>query len=767
MKVAILTWFHYHNYGTALQVCALSQKIKEMGHEVDIVNYRPQGQIVAFPTEGMLKYYIDKITNRLKEHGWNTYYGKERETLFDDFYAENLSFTDECVTFSDFRELNKCYDAFVCGSDQIWAPSRFNPRYYLDFVENTDKMIAYAPSVGLSTIDDIDIASEMSKLASRFKWISTREKSGSKLLEKLIGDKVETVVDPTLLLRENDWDKFMPLEDSSFEKKYLLAYFLRGNEKYWKKVRGIAQLLELELKIIPVFTKDMDRMGCIKTPVGPKEFLNLVKNASFVCTDSFHGTAFAINFKRQFLTFERFRKGENNNQNSRIYNILELCELQNRLFSKEYTNAKVREQINYVDVEKRIEVEREHSLRYLMSALKHTEECKETVARKRNYVGYQNSICCGCTACERVCPVGAVSISDKNGFKTAVVDSEACISCGKCVNVCPLYGQATRKKIENSQLYSYKDFDDDILKESSSGGAAYRIAMMYLERGYSVVGCMFDSKEQRAKHVVIHPHEIEKLPLLQGSKYMQSDFTDAIHEIVEGDSPLVIFGTPCQISAARKVAPAEKDIIYVDLICHGVPSQLVYAKYLEYLKERYHMNSKNLKVFFRDKLHGWRNIYIRCTNNEKEYYGHQSKDPYFRIFESGLCYSEACYECRWRASSEADVRLGDYWGNKFEKDSTGVSMIISFNQTGDNIINCLQEYGNVSEQEIDDYFKWQQSKNNPKPVFYERLFEDMKNKSIRIESIVREYIQPFEQRNKISKSATSVYGSIRRIIKKL
>lgn len=759
MKVAIVTWFHYHNYGTALQVTALYKTIQDMGHDVDIVNYIPQEKITSMPTMGVFSYYVKRATEEVKRKLNPVYYGKQREILFDNFYDKNVSFTEKCVTFSDFRELNKSYDAFVCGSDQIWAPSCFDSRYFLDFVESNNKMIAFAPSVGLKEIKDKDIAYRVKELASRFKWISTREKSGSELIENLTGKKVKTVVDPTLLLSDDKWCESFTVAETK-DKPYLVAYFLRSNKKYLKRTYFIAKKLNLEVKIIPVFEKDFKLPGCIQAPIGPEEFLSLIKNASYVCTDSFHGTAFAINFKKQFLTFERFRNNESNNQNSRIYNILKLTGLEDRLYSAESDISTAYDEINYNAVGNKLSKARKDSSAFLKKALDSVEKVSQKdVAR----VGKDSTVCCGCAACSEICPTNAIAMEDKNGFKTAVVDNKKCISCSKCAKVCPFFNKASTKKIKDCNVYSYKDSDTKVLKKSSSGGLAYRIAKIYLKMGYSVVGCAFDKNKQCAKHIVITPDEQEKLSLLQGSKYMQSDFSNAIKEVKEGSTPLVVFGTPCQISGAKKVAPKGREIIYVDLICHGVPSGLVYKKYIEYLKQNHNMDKKNLEVLFRYKQHGWKNRYIYASNGKGVYEAHQSKDPYFRLFESGFAYAESCYDCRFRDATDADIRIGDYWGSRFSTDNTGVSMMIIASEVGESVVKEVSAFGDVKRQDIKDYFENQQFENEPLPVFYKRLFNSLTDDKTPIVKIVNEFVKPFEKKKKVYSNIYKIVKAIKKI----
>lgn len=759
MNVGLFTWFHYHNYGTALQVTALSHMIRQMGCPVDVIDYQPKGERRFLLSDDVISYYANRIKGAVEGRSNKNYKSETRECLFIDFYQTHLSFSKPCITFSDFRELNDLYGAFVCGSDQIWAPSCFDERYFLDFVEDTKRMVAYAPSVGLDSIKDRDIEKQIQRLAGRFEWISTREYSGSELISHLTGKTVETVLDPTLLLSKSEW-KIMASAKFSEKEPYLLAYFLRSNKHYWKKTYELAAKLHLKVIIIPVFYNDFDRKGCIKTPIGPAEFLELMEGASFICTDSFHGMAFAINFNKEFTVFERFKKGEDNNQNSRVYHLLAITKLQTRLYQKGCSLDRFLENIDYQSVNHILFKWRKKSLDFLSSAL---ENIKNHIdhAEMKKYVSVDDGFCCGCGACASICPVHAVSIQTKDGFLCANVDKELCISCGKCREVCPLYGNREGKLLKNGKLFSYKDNSMQVLNTSSSGGIAYRIAALYLKKGYSVAGCMFDKSKQRARHIIVLPKEKEKLKLLQGSKYIQSDFTDISLALAKGNGKIVIFGTPCQIAAAKKVAGQQEDIIYIDLICHGVPSQLLYQKYQQYLQDIYGMDKDCLEVSFRYKKRGWRERYIYSRDLQKSHCKHQSKDPFFLMFESMECYSKPCYECRWRDFSAADIRIGDYWGPKFKNDMDGVSMVICMNKKGEDILRELSGYASISVQDICDYFGYQQSENSPIPVFYERLLMKLANPSVSIENIIKEFVKPFLQRKKI----WNLMSDVRRLLK--
>ena len=204
MKIALLTWFHFSNYGTALQVYALTSVLRGMGHQVDVINYKPgffkPRTLQDMSPRSVAKWVKGKLVGEsVGSPYYKSYEDPEREELFASFISEHLSFTSECRTLSDLCDLNGKYDAFVCGSDQIWSPNNFNPRYFLDFVASADKMIAYAPSIGLGHIADGYVAEQMKELIGRFKHLSVREAQGAALIRELTGAEARATLSLRIL----------------------------------------------------------------------------------------------------------------------------------------------------------------------------------------------------------------------------------------------------------------------------------------------------------------------------------------------------------------------------------------------------------------------------------------------------------------------------------------------------------------------------------------------------------------------------------------
>ena len=751
MKIAILTWFHYNNYGTALQVSALYRFLVNLGHTVDVVRYYPKqiGKTVPdYSLSAVSKRQFEKIRNRIvapKTRRSKEFVSEERNLLFDRYRESRLSFTPICGTLTDLENLNGVYDAFICGSDQIWSPNNFDPHYFLDFVSDPEKKAAYAPSIGLPRISDRYVEKKMKNLISGFPSLSVRESQGASFIRKLTGKTAVTVLDPTLLLTKNDLSALTGLSDAPAHDEgpaYLLAYMLGSNENQWKQIYGIAKEKGLTVKVVPVFERDREREGVITDPVGPSEFVSLLSSAAYVCTDSFHGTALSVQYHRQFTVFERFSKKDPLNQNSRIYNLLELTSLKDRLVKYDGRYRAIAD-TDYAGVDAALEAERKKSSGYLLSTLRRAEQTAESAVPDR--ILADHSLCCGCGACKSVCPVSAITVSrNEEGFFRAKADEGQCIGCGKCVRVCPFNrSPLTASLCESSTLYSYKDGEERVLGTSSSGGFAYRLSSVLMDQGYAIAGCTYDADTKTAKHILIT--EKEDLPLLQGSKYLQSSFSDLFDRIADCRSGIAVFGTPCQISAVRKRFAKRNDIVYIDLICHGTPSYHLLDRYYSYLNKTGLLTDPHPHPDFRYKPGGWREKTVQISGEKEVYREETVKDYYMRFFGAGFCYQKSCYDCRWRDRTEADLRIGDFWGPRFEKDETGVSMVLCGTPTGAELLRQVAASGKgvLTQQPISDYLTYQQTVNFAPPLFRDELVSRLGNEKETLPLLDDKYLVPF------------------------
>lgn len=752
-KIGIMTWYKYLNYGTALQSSALYRVVKSMGYDAELINYVPYTRYIGDEKFHMLK-TISKIINKKILFGSGK---RTSEILFNDYLNKRISESKKVLTYSELGTLSSDYDAIVCGSDQIWSPLCFDDNYYLPFVP-TDKKIAYAPSIGSFTIENKSIENTISELVSSFKHLSIREEQGAKIIKDISGKEAKIVLDPTLLLNINEWREYSSSNlTKKINKPYILCYSLEPTNKYKKFVKKISNHLDLDVFYLSTKTSIESYYKQVPFDVGPSEFVSLIDNAEYICTDSYHGMIFSIIFNKPFSIFKRFDDNDPMNQNSRVLDLLKLLKLENRLFT---CNSKIDDilEIDYTYANNVIGKKREESLHYLENSL-----CSATNSNSINddFCRY----CSGCGACVTECNNDAITVEmNESGFYHYSIDETKCIKCMKCMSVCPNVNITAPSIIKSKALFSFKANDVDILKKSSSGGTGFLLAKMLNEDGYNIYGCEYDIDSNSAKHIRIGKYHPEELNRIQGSKYIQSNTKDIMKEIAICNDKIAFFGTPCQVAAVDKILSKKvnrNDYILIDLICHGVPSIYLLKKYIEECDDRYNTGLFP-NVIFRDKNYPWRKLFITVTNhnqnNEPVFSSDEKHSNFYKFFTSNLCMMESCYNCPYREHSAADIRMGDYWGSKFENDATGVSMVIINTEKGANIFesldNCLK-----LEQPLIDYWDVQFPSNPPIPLFYDELIRNLKNDNMPLSETRKKYIKN-SLSMKFYKKMTKIYHRI-------
>lgn len=306
--------------------------------------------------------------------------------------------------------------------------------------------------------------------------------------------------------------------------------------------------------------------------------------------------------------------------------------------------------------------------------------------------------CCGCGACVQVCPKQCISmITDNEGFLYPNVDSTICIDCGLCEKVCPVINQNSPK--EPLSVYAAKNNDEEIRLKSSSGGIFTLLAEKVIAEGGVVFGAKFD-----ADWNVVHDYTetVEGLAAFRGSKYVQSEIGNnyRIAKQFLSDGRKVLFsGTPCQIAGLKRFLRKEYDnLLTVDVVCHGVPSPMVWNKYKDEIVRKTVSNLECIapnnsqprisNVNFRDKTAGWKNYLctysiLEASNNTIITNNH-TEDAYMRLFLANYSLRPSCYYCPSKAGkSGSDMTLGDCWGikriNKSFDDNKGVGVYIVHN----------------------------------------------------------------------------------------
>lgn len=200
-----------------------------------------------------------------------------------------------------------------------------------------------------------------------------------------------------------------------------------------------------------------------------------------------------------------------------------------------------------------------------------------------------------------------------------------------------------------------------------------------------------------------------------------------------------------------------------DYACHGVPSYYLWNKYLQEIRHLYHIGS-NPNVVFRNKRYPWRKMTISITDNRMQYVKNEIKDDFYAFFRRGLCYMQSCSDCPYREKSSADLRIGDYWGERFKSDKEGVSMVLANTQKGQEMISLLNKENlcDIHEQNLSEYWSVQFPYNPQRPLFRETLISELKEDSIRLKDLRKKYCGGYDFYERYAKYIKLLKKVIRR-----
>lgn len=352
--------------------------------------------------------------------------------------------------------------------------------------------------------------------------------------------------------------------------------------------------------------------------------------------------------------------------------------------------------------------------------------------------------CTGCMACRNVCPRNAISVKEIDGFDYPQINENMCISCNLCEVVCPVNNRKSGNVCEK-KVYACKSKDDEIRMKSSSGGIFTIAAEEIIKDGGVVFGACFDENFN-----VIHDYteNIEELEKFRGSKYVQSKIGKSfkkVREFLEAGRKVLFVSTPCQVEGLYTYLRKDyENLITFDLICHGVPSQDVWKKYLEYKENKTKQIPENIS--FREKKNvGWRNYEMRFSYSEGEECTNHNTDPFMQIYLNNIALRESCYNCNFKREDRAsDITIADFWGihetNPEFYDEKGVSAVILNSEKGKDFFEIIKEKVHYIEESIESILKYNYMLIESVPINDRRkeFFEDLKNKSF--DEIIEKYL---------------------------
>ena len=369
MRTGLLTFHASHNYGSVLQAYALSRTLANHGHDAEIINLRTDAQIKAYPV--------------IEKKGIHRFYQLLHYPLLRRRYNEYEQFINNILPtgkekFASTQELSKNtfdYEAYICGSDQIWNPAcpDFEDAYFLSFLRDDDSAlrIAYAPSLGKSSFSENEL-SIIRKGIKRFDRISVREETGASLLRTMTDKSIDVVCDPVLLLGRSQWEEFAVKPKN--KKPYILVYFLDNNHGSRDQLEFLRKNTGYHVITINEYTRDFFKPYHKAYGTSPKEFVGLLANAGMIYTNSFHGTVFATIFEKPFITAIAKDKNTRNNSDSRKTDYLKRCGLMQCVYQDTLPNSEELMHIDFTETRRIINDFRKSSTDYLLQALKRPEE---------------------------------------------------------------------------------------------------------------------------------------------------------------------------------------------------------------------------------------------------------------------------------------------------------------------------------------------------------------------------------------------------------
>ncbi|MBQ9076274.1 MAG: Coenzyme F420 hydrogenase/dehydrogenase, beta subunit C-terminal domain [Muribaculaceae bacterium] len=292
-----------------------------------------------------------------------------------------------------------------------------------------------------------------------------------------------------------------------------------------------------------------------------------------------------------------------------------------------------------------------------------------------------DEMCCGCAACANVCPQKCITLnSDSKGFIYPYVEMDKCIRCKRCESVCPVLNNRKCSSLKPLHVYAAKNPDEGIRMKSSSGGIFTMLAEKVIEKGGVVFGARFDENWN-----VVHDYteSLAGIGLFRGSKYVQSRIGDCFRkakQFLDDDREVLFSGTPCQVAGLRQFLHRPYANLYcVEVVCHGVPSPLVFRHYISSLEKKH--NGTVCRLKFRDKSNGWKAYEIVVEFDNGKIYRSRGRDNAFiKGFIGNLFLRQSCTKCVFKSfKSGADITLGDFWGSeKFGQeynDDKGISLV--------------------------------------------------------------------------------------------
>ena len=687
MKIALLSFHNAYNYGAALQAYGLQCAVRQLGFDCEYINYVNETRMHAYDMPHQIgKAIKDKKWVRAVKTLIGTPLIRKRGRCFERFYAKNLSKTErEYHSSWEAKELNSRYDRFVIGSDQVWNPANNggDMAYLLDFVEDPRKKASYSSSFGIIEVPE-EYNENYKTLLADFACLAVREGQGQKIVKQLTGRDAALVLDPVFLAGRSTWDSLRRKDEWEPRRKYLFFYTNRPSQvddflMTGYKMAGVERHI-LSTHLSPAEAVDPKTRVCVS--ISPERFLNEVAEAEHVITASFHCLAFAIIYHKKFNVLLTGNQGKD----ERMLSLLSILGLEDRIINTSTGPEDIDREIDYDAVEEKLEKYRAASLDYLEKAL--LNGSYDQPEKKEEGTGYfcEDKRCTGCSACVSSCPVGAIKMEiDEEGFEVPVRDAESCTDCGRCAEACHILNRKLPEP-EGQRFYAAKN-TDKVRELSSSGGVFTAVSDAVLDEGGVICAAVMD-ENYRVRHAFAENKQ--QRDRMRGTFYVQSSMGDCfgrIAEFLKQGRKVLFVGTPCQVNGLLHVTGRDENLTTCDIICHGVPSPLVFERFIQYLRSK-----GTLQEFrFRDKEYGYGGYTVSATIDGRKTGKKLWLNSFNNMFSHNMINRLSCSSCAYcNYDRPGDITIGDFWG--LEKshpeltDSKGVSLLVVNTEKGDRLI---------------------------------------------------------------------------------
>lgn len=385
--------------------------------------------------------------------------------------------------------------------------------------------------------------------------------------------------------------------------------------------------------------------------------------------------------------------------------------------------------------------------------------------------------CSGCSACMNICPSNCITMKpDEEGFTYPTVDANSCIDCGLCISTCPFIPESGETLFagELPQAYALYHKNEGIRKQSTSGGAFTAICETFCDdSNYAIFGAGYDNSLN-----VCHSYvkNICDLGIFRKSKYVQSEigmsFTQTKQLLTDGKKVL-FSGTPCQIAGLKAfLRNPYENLITVDLVCHGVPTPIMFDKYKAFMERSY--KDKITAIDFRDKRNaGWENSKISIYFKKRKPYERYSltkDDPFMHAFLTYICFRPSCYVCPFAKTLRvSDITIGDFWGTEAIKpglnDNKGLSLVLINTQKGRNLFKNINQLAYNETVDLDAAIRFNGQLKAPVKANLnrEKFMSDLQ--LLNFETVIQRYLRPRPLVNRLATELLS--NKIKRRIKSI